>query len=194
MKPSEARKLTFMLWDRYPHAKREETTLEGYANGIRDLRFDDVAEALGRIVRTSECAFPPTVAKVRRSVLEAKQGPRRTGEEAWGIALQGIRKFGRDTVPKFSDRTITQVVRMWGGWCAFCNSPESDSMADRARFINLYNDMSLKSVESHLAAPGLLPPAPDAQRRLQDGSQSVGGLIGDLASKMTTKTEGSDDE
>ena len=187
MTKAQAAKLTLKLWDRYPHARRGETTLQSYQLDIEDLPFEETLHALKSIIRTQERDFPPPVATIRRVVLERIAGKGRTGEEAWAIAVEGIRRFGADREPKWKDQLIPRVLAMWGGWAAFCRSPDSDTMADRMRFAKLYDELANRARLERQAAPGLLPTGESAPKTLRAGTQTDAQAVSDLAGGLGRK-------
>src|SRR5690606_26736715 len=83
-------------------------------------------------------------------------GPRRTGEDAYRVALEAVRRFGRYQAPRFRDPHITRALGVFGGWVAFCDSPDVDP-AGRARFVELYEEGARREradIASGLPRPG----------------------------------------
>ena len=68
-------------------------------------------------------------------------GPKRSGEEAYSVVLEAVRRFGRYETPGFTDPHIQRAIGVWGTWVDLCNSPEDDP-GGRARFIELYEQQS----------------------------------------------------
>jgi hypothetical protein len=124
-----------VLFGTYPNATLERKHIDAYMSAIVDLPADAGSKAVDRLRRTK--TFLPSVAEIRSAAADVQLGPQRTGEDAYRIVLEAIRKFGRYAEPRFSDPHITRALGVWGSWVGACNSPEDDP-GGRARFIELY--------------------------------------------------------
>lgn len=74
-----------ILRDAYPRQQFPDRTVALYGAALADLDGNEVAEAVGRLIRTS--AFLPSIAEIRREVAEARAALP-TPEEAWTIVHQ----------------------------------------------------------------------------------------------------------
>jgi hypothetical protein len=138
MTNTECFKLIGILFTSYPSARLETAHAESYVSGIVDLPLDAATKAVDRLRRTSK--FLPSVSEIREAAADVVLGPRRSGEAAYAVVMEAIRRFGRDEVPKFSDPHITRALGVWGGWVGVCNSPDDDP-GGRARFVELYEQL-----------------------------------------------------
>ncbi len=135
MTREECWKIIGLLFTTYPSANLDVKHAEAYASAIIDLPVAAASAAIDRLRRTK--TFLPSVAEIREAAADIVLGPRRSGEEAYRVLLEAIRRFGRYESPKFSDPHITRALGVWGSWVDACNSPEDDP-GGRARFIELY--------------------------------------------------------
>lgn len=156
MTPQEAGALVALLFSTYPQATLERRHAEAYVSGIVDLPKDAAGRAVDRLRRTAR--WLPTVAEVRDATADVVLGPRRTGEDAYRVALEAVRKFGRYNPPRFTDPHIARALGVFGGWVGFCDSPELDP-GGRARFVELYESAARR--ERADIASGL--PLPDTR-------------------------------
>jgi hypothetical protein len=124
-----------------------------YTLGLIDLEYKLVQQALGRLVRTSE--WMPTVAAIRDAVGVVAHGRKPTGAEAWGEVVAAMKRYGSHRTPgnefTFNDPIVARVVRMFG-WRDLCAS--DNAHADRARFIDAYDRISMQERVEAQASPG----------------------------------------
>ncbi len=127
-----------------------------YAAGLMDLDFDVAHAAVIRIVHTSK--FLPTVAEIREAAGVIKHGNRRAGAEAWGEVIAKIRRFGSYRTPGiefyFEDPITARVVKALN-WAELCSGEGSQIMADRARFIDAYDQISDAARADAAATPSM---------------------------------------
>lgn len=123
---------------------------------LADISYDDAAAALKRWLATSH--WLPAPAQIRAIVSEAAVGRARPGAEAWGDVLRAIGRYGRDRQPTFVDEVCGRAVSAFG-WRALCDS--ENQIADRARFIELYDQLAARVAEDRAVAtlPGIAKPA-----------------------------------
>ena len=118
-------------------AKIPASTVDVYVHVLQDLEPDFALAVVRKLVNTSE--FFPSLAAVRRAIGEVLHGPRRSGAEAWLDVTRKIRTVGYCGKPVFTDPVIQSIVDRWG-WVTLCT--EGDVVADRARFIEMYDAMA----------------------------------------------------
>lgn len=187
----EAKKLFAMLVGALPSAKTNEGTGPIYVQMLEDLEFAAAQRAVARLIVSWEMACLPTIAEIRRAVVELEHGPVRPGGEAWGDVLEAIRNVGGyEPQPEFTDPVVAQVVTAFG-WRALCF--EGDGVADRARFIQAYDELAkqrrLEQV-SGIQLPKRVGPA-FAPRRLQDAPEPSKALTpGDGSETAATGQHG----
>lgn len=140
-----------------------------YTAGLADLDYEAARAAVVRIARTAK--WMPTIADICEAVMVVQTGHRRTGAEAWGDVLKAIRKYGWVRSPgldfRFDDPIVARVVNALG-WQDLCHSEGAMIAADRARFIESYEQIRDQERADRAATPGLavaaLPaPAPRAE-------------------------------
>lgn len=173
MKPSEIHKLIAIVeanWStpdrplKFPEAK-----VMLWVRMLSDLDGTAVAAAMDSLFATSK--FPPTIAEIREMAAGFSHGQIRDGGEAWGDVGRAIRKIGRYRDPEFDDEITARCVRALG-WVNLCDS--ENSVADRARFIELYDQLAAKKRKGELVDA---LPSVRRFRELESGAQPLGALI-----------------
>lgn len=160
MKPSEAAEIVMMLIAAYPNARITPSTSAVYESALADLDAPNARQAVTRLLATSK--WLPTIAEIRSAATDLRLGPARTGEEAYAIVAQAIRRVGQYQRVTFHDPLIERALGIWGGWTGACLAPEDDP-GGRARFIELYD--SLAARERDAEASGIPLPAPKSRPR-----------------------------
>lgn len=157
MTRSEAAKLVAVLANAYPSARVTEETSEIYEAMLGDLDFASVQRAAARHIATNK--WFPTIAELRAAAVEMACGRVRPALEAWGELCMAIRLEGgvyAERPPRFDDLILGDTVRQMG-WQYLCKS-ENDA-ADRARFVQLYEEYSARARLDAVAGESLaLPP------------------------------------
>lgn len=157
MKDSEALEIVLTLNAAFHHSKLDELGMRVYRRAIVDLDVELARKAVQRLIAL--CRFMPTVAEIRATSTDLQLGSVRDGGEAWKDALHAVRKVGRYGVPPFADPLVTEVLRLWGSWSGFCDSPEDDP-GGRARFIELYDSLARRKRDADVS--GIPLPVPQA--------------------------------
>lgn len=137
--------------------------VEAYRNGLADLDDELVQRAVDVVTKTSERL--PTIAKIRQAAVELQHGHRRPGGDAWGDVVAAIRRHGASKTPGvdfvFPDPLVARAVdRM--AWRELCLS--TNQVADRARFIELYDEYAHGIRTVAQVAAGATHPALPAAR------------------------------
>lgn len=140
---AECAKLVAVLVATYPNARVNALTSEAYERMLADLDYPSANAAVEKLLATSR--FMPTIAEIREGVLALANGERRPGGEAWGevhrlISRFGARRYDEGIPPPMADEVSRQVVDALG-WSNLCDS--ENQVADRARFIELYDRLAL---------------------------------------------------
>ncbi len=153
MKAIDAAKLVATLAAAYRDSKISPETSQVYESLLADLDLDVAKEAVLRLIATSK--WLPTIAEIRSTAADIERGPVRRGVEAYGDVLAEIRRTGVYGVPSFRDPLVAECVRImvWRGLCLGENEA-----ADRARFIELYDGLSVRARTDAVAGRAL--PAP----------------------------------
>lgn len=141
-------------------AARAAALEAAYTAGLRDLSTELLALVVDRAIKTLERL--PTPAALRKLALELERGPAKAGATAWGEVLKAIQRFGPYRTPRFDDPLVAQAVEAIG-WQTLNQSDYREAVADRARFIELYDQLAASARATAQAAPALrsarLPPA-----------------------------------
>lgn len=112
--------------------------------------------AIHKILSTSE--FPPTIAEIRKAMVEVKEGESNTAGEAWGEVQRAIRNYGYMQEAKALNSMSPETARAVKciGWATLCLSEEQ--MADRAHFLKIYAELKERT-EREKALPNRLSEA-----------------------------------
>lgn len=169
---------------RFLDAEQQKATRAMYRHMLRDLDAHACAAACARLVAT--CKKMPSIAEIREATLAQVNGRRLIGGEAWGsvrkaIAREGlIHRSGRHKIPGedfvFHDPVVLRVVLAMG-WSYLCNMTDERSVADRARFIELYEQLARQRAEDDNVAEIA---APIPHRVLPPGSNHIRDIVAGL--------------
>lgn len=163
MTPSEIAKLVTIALAASPtpasflDAGAIEDMTAAWAFVLDDLDASVALPALKRCLAESDGKIPAP-GQIRRIVDMAAHGRRRHGGDAWGDVLREIGATGRYRDPRFADPITATVVRRLG-WRELCDS--ENAVADRARFVQLYDQLATEAVSDRTVAtlPGVARPA-----------------------------------
>lgn len=147
---------------------------------LGDFTYAQCNAALRLLVQTRQ--FMPTIAEIRSAVLDLERGPVTAGGDAWGDVLAAMKSKGAHRTPgidfTFPDVTTARCVQRLG-WRDLCLS--ENTVADRARFIELYDKLATET-RREKQAPVLA--AAREQRELGESTQQAGKLIALVAGKL----------
>lgn len=123
---------------------RVASMIDAFAGLLGDLTYEQVNAAVSALLQTSP--FMPAVADIRARVLELERGPVLAGGEAWSSVQAAMKREGSYRTPgvefAFRDETTARCVAAMG-WRELCLS--ENTVADRARFIDLYDELAVQS-------------------------------------------------
>lgn len=204
MTPAEAAKLVTMLITAWPDAFRwmddaqqaEQRAL--YREFLVDLDYRAGDAAVRRLIATwkpTNAQRMPAISELRSAITMVQRGRAMAGGEAWGA----IRKLRGGTQADLEaiDPTARSVLEslgwiVWadvfvGGetikrWRVVVGHSVDDHVADRARFIELWEALSTRQASD--ASVGLLAP-PVRVRQLDGGYQQQ--LVGDIVKGLLPK-------
>lgn len=175
MTRAESAKLVAVVIGSYPgqaaklDAARTDAMVNAFASMLGDLPLAEVTAALGVLIQTR--TWMPSVADIRASVLEMRQGSRRTGGDAWGGLLRAIQHEGAWKTPGVDfvlhDPVTAQCVNALG-WKNLCLS--ENQVADRARFIEMYDQLATTKARTD-QSPALA--AAEKRREIGTGGAAV---------------------
>lgn len=134
----------------YPRHEIADATPELYLHLLADIP-DEILEA-ATLDHISRSTFYPTIAELRAAAANLATGADRlpTAYDAWQEVSQAIVRFGRDRKPDFANPILERTVSALG-WRNLCLS--TNQIADRARFIEAYNEFLHRAREQSVALP-----------------------------------------
>lgn len=164
MTPADVAELVAILAGAFPRPPMTERTMMVYERMLADLEVEAANRAVARLISTAK--WLPTIAEIRAAAVEIARGARRAGAEAWGDVTEAIRRVGRyNPCPNFDDPIVAECVRSFG-WLSLCDS--TNDIADRARFIELYDQLAERGRRDEVAGAALALPNPKHIRQLKD--------------------------
>lgn len=147
----EGAKIVGIIASAYPSWKPTRETIEVYVTLLEDLDAFEVKEAVRLLVMASE--YPPSVASIRRKVLELRDGIPLSKSDAWELVMLHVRQNGTQNRPRIEDPYVSQVVSSLG-WREICTSTNVDTV--RAQFFRLYEEVAEKAVTEKLESRAFL--------------------------------------
>ncbi len=161
------------LIPRFPNASVPAATIAAY---VEDLA--DIPPELLRLAARKHAAdhnWFPSLHELRQAATALAGPPVRSGLQAWNEVKRAVYVHGYLRRPVFEDPIIAELVAGWG-WENICLS--EDETADRARFIQAYEQMAARALEQARQAPDVRDFA--AQRG--PATQIMAGLTARLSS------------
>lgn len=154
--------------------------INAYESLLSDLSYEQCDAACRLLLQTR--TWMPSVAEIRSAALDLTRGAVIAGGEAWGSVTRAIRERGSWRTPGvdfvFNDPVTARCVALMS-WRDLCAS--ENSVADRARFIELYDKLAIEA-RREAQSPALA--AAREQRELGNGqAQQIGKLIALVARK-----------
>lgn len=182
----EAGKLVTALVTAFPDGLRfldeeqQRATMKMYRYMLRDLEAAHAGHAIARVIAT--CKKWPSIAEIREAYDVQTNGRNALGLEAWGRVQKAMAREGRNRKPgidfQFKDPIALRVVDAMG-WRYLCDSP--DHVPDRARFIELYDQLAKRDAIDQAVGIEIAPPIP--RRELHGGPRSFAAIVGDVLPK-----------
>lgn len=183
MTDSECQKIVAVLMAAFPNAKSTSATTTVYERMLRDQEYVVTNAAVERLLATSR--FMPTIAEIREACFDLNLGERQAGGEAWGSVLRAVQGAGSYRTPGvdfvFNDPVVLRCVEALG-WQNLCSS--ENQVADRARFIELYDKLSL-SERKHANADQL--PAAKRLEESRETSATALSIVEIVAKRLSGK-------
>lgn len=198
MTPEQTRDLIKFLFAAYPTQRQKmrdedaKAMFHAYSIGLADLDATATLAALKRIVLSDR--WIPTIADIRAAVGVVMHGEQSIAIEQWGEVLRRQRKFGQsrppgvENHPPFEDPITAQVVAAMT-WFELCAS--KSSAADRARFIEAYEQMQLQERrQAQLSAGGTSSVLPVKSQisieQREHGERGLGDIVAGMLPKGST--------
>lgn len=188
----EAAKLVTMLITAWPEGMRwlnadeQANTRQLYRDFLSDLPYQAGDAAVRRLIATwkpTSAQRWPSIAELRGQIMTQLHGRALTGGQAWGQVRKLIAKHGAHRTPGIDfvidDPIVAQVVEAMG-WSELCQSEMS--VADRARSIELCEQLSGFEVADRTVGLMAPPIAPRARLRKPDEPQAM--LVGDVLKEL----------
>lgn len=147
MEKQECAVLVGMIASAYPSWKPTQETVAVYVELLVDLEVKEAQKALRSLLMASE--FPPSVATIRKKVLEDRNELPLTKSDAWQLVMAEVRNKGIYERPTFTDQIVSQVVQSIG-YREICQSTNTDTI--RAQFFRLYEEQAQKHLEEKLSS------------------------------------------
>lgn len=180
MTTDEAKMVLAVLSAAFPHARADDDTVLVYCEALRDLDYSLAEQAARSLLLTAE-RFMPSPAEIRKRVVELRDGAVKSGLEAWGVVRKAIGRFGIYRTPgvdfRFDDPIAALVVDSIG-WRELCNGDIDNQVADRARFVQAYDQIARDDARARQSG-GLLPErvSPKLLARGVETMQPIGKLL-----------------
>jgi len=160
---TEAQKVVTLLITAFPSmmarldTNQQAETRRVYRLMIVDLDHAIAEKAVRGLIATSK--YLPTIAEVREACMIVKYGRRRPGGDAWGDVIKAMKRYGYTRSPgtdfQFDDPLVARAVSALG-WSDLCGS--GNVVADRARFIELYDHLAGNTRSDAQVSPGVTSP------------------------------------
>lgn len=182
----QAEKLIASMAVCFPTNKLDDKGIAVYVRMILDLDHDAANAAIARLIATAK--YTPMIAEIREATLAIVAGEQRPGGDAWGEVTREAKRIcnlsdseicADPTLskPRIADAVAVQAARALG-WAAIRNRLESDEVATRARFIELYDKLAATNRRTTLTET---VPAVQRYRALQDQREQQNRIGGPAA-------------
>src|ERR1044072_4862148 len=189
MTEPDAQRLLAVLATAFPDDQQLVATQKLYRRMMRDLDANACTQAIARLIATSKKL--PKIAEIRSATMAQLQGRREFGLEAWGrvqkaVAREGIRKRPGDNTERrpgdfhFAGDDGPIILRCVDamGWEYLCCS--ENQVADRARFIELYEQLATGAIEDRNVGEIA---APIPRRQLHVEARHIAAIVGEVVPK-----------
>jgi hypothetical protein len=147
MNKQECAILVGMIASAYPSWKPTQETVSVYVELLADLDKNEAQNALRSLLMASE--YPPSVAAIRKKVLEGQDGLPLSKNDAWQIVMSEVNTKSVYHPYSFTDPIVSQVVQAIG-YRNICTSTNLDTI--RAQFLRLYEEQAEKYLEEKLSS------------------------------------------
>lgn len=144
---------------------------------LGDLDFQATKAAVAKLILTA--TFPPSIAEIRKTVVEVT-GPRvLTGAEALEEVTRAVREYGiYDVEAAFNSMSpLAKRVVKTVGWSNICTSESPEVW--RGEFLKLYSQLEKQALEENILPEGLKTQIKELQGR-------VGEMVKELAERRSS--------
>jgi len=175
-------KLLAVINAAYPNMQISEATVSLWHELLGDLNLDFALAAVKKLIL--ESPFPPTIADIRKQVVEITQGLNEVdAATAWGEVVRALNHYGyyrpEEAYASMSPRTA-KVVRMMG-WQEICMSEEPSVI--RGQFLKMYEICTQREKQEALLPQKLKQTMKQIAERISIGGEA-GGIISRPFSKL----------
>ena len=172
--PSFVARCLAVMTAAYPNAAIRRETLDVYVYDLSDIP-DEVLDQACAYCRAN-LKFFPTIAEIREAAARLQSGANQLppAAEAWGEFIRLGQYFsGDDPCPfeSMSSDVLRRTIKAMG-WRYLCGS--TNGVADRARFIELYNQYAERKLKEYVTPP-----------QLKAGEQNALAAMNELTEKLS---------
>jgi hypothetical protein len=176
MTKAETVKLFAVIAASYPRdtafAAADAQMVGVWAKMLAGVPYELAENAITAHVTTSQ--FPPSIAEIRQWAAKAIIGQVMSADDAWGIVLKAIRKYGtyepREARELCGPEIWKAVLRLYPTWDQLCMS--ENGVADRAHFMRMWDSRTKREAELAVLPESLRPTiAGGNQAALPGGNQ-----------------------
>lgn len=148
----EVAQIVAMIAAAYPNFNLSEMTVEVYFQTLKDIPTEMLKAATMQAISEPGRKFAPSVGEIRGTVAEIvrRSSGVPSSYEAWKEVLDQARITGHSGKPVFSHPLVSKIVQVFG-WRQLCLS--ENQVADRARFIEAYEQLSLHDLAEMMTLP-----------------------------------------
>lgn len=147
MTKQECAVLVGIIASAYPAWKPTEETVTVYVELLSDLNHNEAHNAVRSLLMASE--YPPSVAAIRKKVLEGQNGLPLSKNDAWQAVMSEVNTKSVYHPYSFTDPVVAEVVKAIG-YRNICTSTNLDTI--RAQFFRLYEEQAEKYLEEKLSS------------------------------------------
>lgn len=136
----------------YPNWQPAPNTPELYYQLLGDIQTEELKAAVLHCVAEAGRKFAPSIGEIRGAVgnIRSMSANLPSSYEAWQEVLRQFADTGSYGTPQFTSPLISKAVERLG-WRQLCMS--EDQTADRARFIQCYEQLAARVAEENIMLP-----------------------------------------
>lgn len=133
----------------YPASKilEDNASMDFWYMMLKDIPYEIAENAVMEHICTN--VYPPNIAEIRKLCMERCQRPVLSFDEAWGVVLKAMGKYGsyhsQEAFATMDELTLSVVKNL--GWTRMCQS--ENPVADRANFREAYEEKAKAAQNSN---------------------------------------------
>lgn len=142
----------------YPNAFKDvdtDTTVKVWHRQLSDINTGLVAAAVDALINTHK--FPPAIAEIREKAYQITHPGELSADEAWGLTLEAIKKYGhyrKNDGLKSLPPNVSRIAKRMG-WDSLCFANIDTIGVERGQFIKLYNAQETREKEQDMLPASL---------------------------------------